>query len=181
MQFNFSSFKSSICYSGSKYLQSVIHLSKMRFSILTLSIAVCAVSASPCRPSSSQTSAETTTVIVCYASTSAVPSSTELPIEATTTAFYTESASQTSSEAESTTESTAAATSTAAVAPLCRAPAALQCCNTVGTASSPTVSLLIGLLGIVIQDQSTVVGTTCEFFRLPTALYKTNLYVRFSY
>ena len=181
MQFNFSSFKSSICYSGSYYSKSLVYLSKTRFSILTLSIAVGAVSASPCRPSSSQTSAETTTVIVCYASTSAVPSSTELPIEATTTAFYTESASQTSSEAESTTESTAAATSTAAVAPLCRAPAALQCCNTVGTASSPTVSLLIGLLGIVIQDQSTVVGTTCEFFRLPTALYKTNLYVRFSY
>ncbi|KAI1070245.1 hypothetical protein LB507_010243 [Fusarium sp. FIESC RH6] len=134
----------------------------MRFSILTLSIAVCTVSASPCRPSSSETSAETTTATVSYASTSAVPSSTELPIEATTTAASTESASRTSYEAESTTESTAAATSTAAVAPLCRAPAALQCCNNVGTASSPAVSLLLGLLGIVIRDQSTVVGTTCS-------------------
>ncbi|KAH7174950.1 uncharacterized protein B0J16DRAFT_349370 [Fusarium flagelliforme] len=134
----------------------------MRFSILTVSIAVGVASASPCRPSSSEISAETTTAIfdststVPYSFTSAIPSSTTLPIDETV------SASQTSSEAESTTESIAAVTSTAAVAPFCGAPAALQCCNTVGTSSDPVVSLLIGLLGIVIQNPDTLMGATCS-------------------
>jgi len=151
----------------------------MRFSILTLSIAVGVASASPCRPSSSEISAETTTAIfdsastVPYSSTSAISSSTEVPIDVTTTTLPTDetlSATQTSSEAESTTESTAAAPSTAAVAPLCGAPAALQCCNTVGTSSNPVISLLTGLLGIVIQNPDTLIGATCKIFRLPTAL-----------
>ncbi|KIJ43881.1 hypothetical protein M422DRAFT_169297, partial [Sphaerobolus stellatus SS14] len=37
-----------------------------------------------------------------------------------------------------------------------------QCCNTVGAANSiPGLSLLTGLLGIVLQDLSVIVGTGC--------------------
>jgi hypothetical protein len=64
--------------------------------------------------------------------------------------------------AETTTEVTAAATSTTAPPVQCRAPSALQCCQTVGTPSNPIVSLLLGLLGIVVQDSNTLIGATCK-------------------
>ncbi|PIL35284.1 hypothetical protein GSI_02009 [Ganoderma sinense ZZ0214-1] len=38
----------------------------------------------------------------------------------------------------------------------------VQCCNKVGTASDPIVSLLLGLLGIVLGDPSVLVGVTCS-------------------
>jgi hypothetical protein len=37
-----------------------------------------------------------------------------------------------------------------------------QCCNTVTTAKDPVASLLIGLLGIVVQDVNVAVGLTCS-------------------
>ncbi|KAJ7274638.1 hydrophobin-251 [Mycena rebaudengoi] len=36
----------------------------------------------------------------------------------------------------------------------------LQCCNSIQSASNPTVSLLLGLLGVVVPDTS-LVGLTC--------------------
>ncbi|KAF5356479.1 hypothetical protein D9757_012567 [Collybiopsis confluens] len=38
----------------------------------------------------------------------------------------------------------------------------LQCCNTVTTVNDPTAATLIGLLGIVIQDVTALVGLTCS-------------------
>ncbi|KIP07519.1 hydrophobin-like protein, partial [Phlebiopsis gigantea 11061_1 CR5-6] len=38
----------------------------------------------------------------------------------------------------------------------------VQCCNTVTTASNPQASSLLGLLGIVVGDLTTVVGITCS-------------------
>ncbi|KAK1215708.1 hypothetical protein PQX77_021670 [Marasmius sp. AFHP31] len=38
----------------------------------------------------------------------------------------------------------------------------LQCCNSVTTAKDPVASLLIGLLGIVLQDVNVGVGLTCS-------------------
>jgi hypothetical protein len=37
-----------------------------------------------------------------------------------------------------------------------------QCCNTVTKASDPAASLLLGLLGIVVQDVNVLVGLTCS-------------------
>ncbi|KAF5392802.1 hypothetical protein D9757_000926 [Collybiopsis confluens] len=38
----------------------------------------------------------------------------------------------------------------------------IQCCNTVGTNSNPVISLLLGLLGIVVQDVNALIGATCS-------------------
>ena len=38
----------------------------------------------------------------------------------------------------------------------------IQCCNSVQKASDPSVSKLLGLLGIVVQDVTALVGVTCS-------------------
>ncbi|KAK1234099.1 hypothetical protein PQX77_002703, partial [Marasmius sp. AFHP31] len=38
----------------------------------------------------------------------------------------------------------------------------LECCKSVTTAKDPVASLLIGLLGIIIQDVNVGVGLTCS-------------------
>ncbi|KAK7464764.1 sc3 hydrophobin [Stygiomarasmius scandens] len=38
----------------------------------------------------------------------------------------------------------------------------IQCCNSVESASSSSVTKLIGLLGIVLQDVNVLVGLTCD-------------------
>jgi hypothetical protein len=38
----------------------------------------------------------------------------------------------------------------------------LQCCNSVQAADSPTVSTLLGLLGIAVGDVTALVGVTCS-------------------
>ncbi|KAG5655291.1 hypothetical protein KAF25_010443 [Fusarium avenaceum] len=79
--------------------------------------------------------------------------------DATTTAVPT---TEITSMAESSTEVTAAATSTAAPPFQCPASSALQCCQTVGTPNTPLIGLLLGLLGIVVQDSNTLIGGTCS-------------------
>ncbi|KAH9476586.1 Fruiting body protein SC3 [Psilocybe cubensis] len=37
----------------------------------------------------------------------------------------------------------------------------LQCCNSTGTASDGAISKLLGLLGIVVQDVTALVGVNC--------------------
>ncbi|PPQ96989.1 hypothetical protein CVT26_006417 [Gymnopilus dilepis] len=37
----------------------------------------------------------------------------------------------------------------------------LQCCNSTGTASDPSISKLLGLLGVVVQDVTALIGVTC--------------------
>ncbi|CZR46075.1 uncharacterized protein FPRO_11522 [Fusarium proliferatum ET1] len=132
----------------------------MRFSALALSIFLGAVSAGPCRPSSVESSSETTgligvTTIESLSSTFAATVSTEPADATTTTAAIT-------SILETTTESSAVAATTTAAASICVAPAALTCCQTVGTPTNPVISLLLGLLGIVVQDPNTVLGATCS-------------------
>ncbi|TBU28464.1 fungal hydrophobin [Dichomitus squalens] len=39
---------------------------------------------------------------------------------------------------------------------------AIQCCNSVQSASDPAASLLLGLLGIVVQGVDVLVGLTCS-------------------
>ncbi|KAF4335361.1 hydrophobin [Fusarium beomiforme] len=146
----------------------------MRFTALVLPIFLGAASAGPCRPSSAESSltssSETSelvgvTTIESLSSTFAATLSTEQLTDTTTITAPTteiESASTTTSMVGSTTESTAAATSTTAASGQCIAPATLQCCNTVGTATDPVISLLLGLLGIVVRDQTTLLGATCS-------------------
>ncbi|KAI1798181.1 fungal hydrophobin [Ganoderma leucocontextum] len=38
----------------------------------------------------------------------------------------------------------------------------IQCCNTVEQASAPSAAALLGLLGIVLQDLTVLVGLTCS-------------------
>ncbi|KAF5326106.1 hypothetical protein D9611_000582 [Ephemerocybe angulata] len=38
----------------------------------------------------------------------------------------------------------------------------IQCCNSVQAANAPAVSTLLGLLGIVLQDVTALVGVTCS-------------------
>ncbi|KAL0563066.1 hypothetical protein V5O48_019011, partial [Marasmius crinis-equi] len=38
----------------------------------------------------------------------------------------------------------------------------IQCCNSVTKASDPVTSVLLGLLGIVLQDVNVLVGLTCS-------------------
>jgi hypothetical protein len=38
----------------------------------------------------------------------------------------------------------------------------IQCCNSVQKASDPSVSKVLGLLGIVVQDVTALVGVTCS-------------------
>ncbi|KAF5566021.1 fungal hydrophobin [Fusarium phyllophilum] len=138
----------------------------MRFCALVLSIFLGAVSAGPCRPSSVESSSETTTGLIgmttieSLSSTFAATVSTE-PGDTTTAAI--------TSVVETTTESSAVAATTTAAASICNAPAALTCCQTVGTSSNPVISLLLGLLGIVVQDPSTVLGATCSSITDPAA------------
>ncbi|KAF5246020.1 hypothetical protein FANTH_7110 [Fusarium anthophilum] len=134
----------------------------MRFSALALSIFLGAVSAGPCRSSSVEsTGLIGMTTIESLSSTFAATLSTELGD--TTTAAIT-------SIVDTTTESSAvAATTTVAAASICIAPAALTCCQTVGTSSNPVISLLLGLLGIVVQNPNTVLGATCSSISNPAA------------
>ncbi|KAF9556195.1 hydrophobin-315 [Agrocybe pediades] len=37
----------------------------------------------------------------------------------------------------------------------------LQCCNSTGTAKDASISKLLGLLGVVVQDVTALVGVTC--------------------
>ncbi|KAI8711127.1 Hydrophobin [Fusarium sp. LHS14.1] len=139
----------------------------MRFTITALALPIIfgAALAGPCRPStveSSLTTSSETTALVDVTTTSAVTLSTGQSTDYTTTTTETISASTTTSMAESTTESTAAATSTTAPSGLCRAPASLQCCQTVGTPSSGPISLLLSLLGIVVRDSNILIGATCS-------------------
>ncbi|KAJ3542350.1 hypothetical protein NM208_g4146 [Fusarium decemcellulare] len=160
----------------------------MRFTALALPIVFGAALAGPCRPSSVESSLTTsseTTALVDVTTTSAVTLSTEQSTEdttttsettsastttsmaestteSTTTTTETISASTTTSMAESTTESTAAATSTTAPSGPCQAPASLQCCQSVGTISSPPIGLILSLLGIVVRDTNILLGTTCS-------------------
>ncbi|KAI3589054.1 hypothetical protein IWW34DRAFT_798829 [Fusarium oxysporum f. sp. albedinis] len=127
----------------------------MRFSALVSSIFLGAVSAGPCRPSSVENSSETTgligvTTIESLSSTFAATVSTK-PGGATTAAI--------TSIVETTTESSAVAATTTAAASICNAPAALTCCQTVGTATNPVISLLLGLLGSSITDPATCQAT----------------------
>ncbi|OBS25280.1 hypothetical protein FPOA_05813 [Fusarium poae] len=131
----------------------------MRFTALLLPIVFGAVSAGPCRPSSAESSAETTELV------SATATAT-LSTGAATTAVATieiESASTTAlGIVESTTESAAATSSMTAASGQCIAPASLQCCHYVGTVNDAPISLILGLLGIIIKDTSTRVGQTCQ-------------------
>ncbi|TVY77604.1 Fruiting body protein SC3 [Fusarium oxysporum f. sp. cubense] len=141
----------------------------MRFSALVLSIFLGAVSAGPCRPSSVENSSETTgligvTTIESLSSTFAATVSTK-PGGATTAAI--------TSIVETTTESSAVAATTTAAASICNAPAALTCCQTVGTATNPVISLLLGLLGIVVQDPNTLLGATCSSITDPATCQAT--------
>ncbi|KAK7472100.1 sc3 hydrophobin [Stygiomarasmius scandens] len=56
---------------------------------------------------------------------------------------------------------TAPATTVTAPASQCNT-GDLQCCNSVQSANSPAASLLLGLLGIVIQGVDVLVGLTCD-------------------
>ncbi|EAU87422.1 CoH1 [Coprinopsis cinerea okayama7 len=38
----------------------------------------------------------------------------------------------------------------------------VQCCNSISTAKDPATSLLLGLLGIVVQDLNIPIGLTCS-------------------
>ncbi|KAF9474374.1 fungal hydrophobin [Pholiota conissans] len=38
----------------------------------------------------------------------------------------------------------------------------LQCCNSTAKATDPAISTLLGLLGIVVQDVTALVGVTCS-------------------
>ncbi|KAF8986972.1 fungal hydrophobin-domain-containing protein [Cyathus striatus] len=38
----------------------------------------------------------------------------------------------------------------------------LQCCDSTGTASDASISKLLGLLGVVVQDITALVGVTCS-------------------
>ncbi|KAF9552098.1 fungal hydrophobin, partial [Agrocybe pediades] len=38
----------------------------------------------------------------------------------------------------------------------------LQCCNSTGAASESSISALLGLLGIVVQDVTALVGVNCS-------------------
>ncbi|KAH9475718.1 Fruiting body protein SC3 [Psilocybe cubensis] len=38
----------------------------------------------------------------------------------------------------------------------------LQCCNSTGTANSDAISKILGLLGIVVQDVTALVGVNCS-------------------
>ncbi|KAH6959461.1 hypothetical protein DER45DRAFT_260301 [Fusarium avenaceum] len=137
----------------------------MRFTALILPIVFGGASAGPCRPSNSLSSLEMTptlsgllsteTSLMISSATSALVESTD----ATTTAVPT---TEITSMAESSTEVTAAATSTAAPPFQCPASSALQCCQNVGTQSSPIIGFLLGLLGIVVQDPNTLIGATCS-------------------
>ncbi|KAH6902415.1 fungal hydrophobin-domain-containing protein [Coprinopsis sp. MPI-PUGE-AT-0042] len=50
---------------------------------------------------------------------------------------------------------------TPAPAPSCST-GPIQCCNSTTKASDPAASLLLGLLGIVLQDLNVIVGLTCS-------------------
>ncbi|RSM14768.1 hypothetical protein CDV31_005202 [Fusarium ambrosium] len=137
----------------------------MRFTALALPIVFGPALAGPCRPStveSSLTTSSETTALVDVTTTSAVTLSTTQSTDDTTTTTETISASTTTSMAESTTESTAAATSTTAPSGPCQAPASLQCCQTVGTVSTPVIGLILSLLGIVVRDTNILLGITCS-------------------
>jgi Fungal hydrophobin len=51
--------------------------------------------------------------------------------------------------------------STPAPAPSCET-GPIQCCNSVTKASDPVAGVLLGLLGIVLQDLNVLVGVTCS-------------------
>ncbi|KAF5964761.1 hypothetical protein FBULB1_12618 [Fusarium bulbicola] len=137
----------------------------MRFSALALSIFLGAVSAGPCRPSSAESTGLIGVTTIESLSSTFAATATELGD--TTTAAIT-------SIVDTTTESSAvAATTTAATASICIAPAALTCCQTVGTSSNPVISLLLGLLGIVVQNPNTVLGATCSSISDPATCQAT--------
>ncbi|CAG1972949.1 unnamed protein product [Fusarium graminearum] len=138
----------------------------MRFTAFLLPIVLGAVSAGPCRPSSAESSAETTELGSVTTTDLFQTITATLSTDDTTTAVPTteiESASATTHMIESTIESAAATSSTTAASRQCIAPAALQCCLSVGKANDGPVGLILGLLGIVIKDLSIPIGLTCEF------------------
>ncbi|KAH7230863.1 hypothetical protein B0J15DRAFT_506090 [Fusarium solani] len=147
----------------------------MRFTALALPVVFGAALAGPCRPSTVEssltTSSETTALVdltttVSLSSTFAVTLSTAQSTDDTTTTVPTTetiSASTTTSMAEeSITESTATATSTTAPSGQCKAPASLQCCQSVGTQSNAVIGLILSLLGIVVRDPNILLGVTCS-------------------
>ncbi|CAG1981761.1 unnamed protein product [Fusarium graminearum] len=137
----------------------------MRFTAFLLPIVLGAVSAGPCRPSSAESSAETTELGSVTTTDLFQTITATLSTDDTTTAVPTteiESASATTHMIESTIESAAATSSTTAASRQCIAPAALQCCLSVGKANDGPVGLILGLLGIVIKDLSIPIGLTCS-------------------
>ncbi|KAM0369635.1 hypothetical protein HYE67_002271 [Fusarium culmorum] len=137
----------------------------MRFTAFLLPIVLGAVSAGPCRPSSAESSTETTELGSMTTTDLFQTITTTLSTDDATTVVPTteiESASTTTHMIESTTESAGATSSTTAASRQCIAPASLQCCLSVGKANDAPVSLLLGLLGIVIKDLSTPIGMTCS-------------------
>ncbi|CAA7261325.1 unnamed protein product [Cyclocybe aegerita] len=38
----------------------------------------------------------------------------------------------------------------------------LQCCQSTGTASDPSIAKVLGLVGVVVQDVTAIVGLTCD-------------------
>ncbi|KAH6902458.1 fungal hydrophobin-domain-containing protein [Coprinopsis sp. MPI-PUGE-AT-0042] len=55
----------------------------------------------------------------------------------------------------------AAAIAAPAAAPSCST-GPVQCCNSVSTAKDPATALLLGLLGVVVQDVNIPIGVTCS-------------------
>ncbi|CEI62556.1 hypothetical protein FVEN_g5096 [Fusarium venenatum] len=137
----------------------------MRFTALLLPIVFGAASAGPCRPSSAESSIETTQLVSSTTIESVFPTATATLTtdDANTTVPATEI------ELASTTESAAAASSTTASSGQCIAPASLQCCVSVGKANDGPVSMILSLLGIVIKDTSIPIGLTCRSVPNPGA------------
>lgn len=98
----------------------------------------------------------TTTVVV----TSTYPVTTTVPVTSTYPVTITLPGT-TPPPVSTTVTVTAPPTTTTAPASQCNT-GSLQCCNSVQSASSGAVGLLLGLLGVVLQDLTVLVGITCS-------------------